>query len=70
MTEGKRDVDLTTNEKIAEMLQAQTYEERMDMAAWLAGTASDAASDQTDMDADWFAAALRYWAANELNQDV
>jgi hypothetical protein len=62
--------DMTTNEKIAQLLQEQTYDERMEMAAWLSNTASDAKADSTEMDADWFASALKYWATNELGDEI
>lgn len=42
----------------------------MEMAAWLSNTASDAKADSTDMDADWFASALKYWATNELGDEI
>ena len=34
-----------TNEKIAELLQQQTYDERMEMAQWLTSVLNDAKSD-------------------------
>ena len=55
-----------TNDRIAELLLAQTYEERMEMAATFRDLASDAKNDDIDLDLDWFAHAIQSWADAQL----
>ncbi len=50
----------TTNQMIAELLKHQTYDERIEMAAWFRDVAADA--EQGSMDADWFAFNIGSWA--------
>lgn len=57
--------DLTTNEKIAQLLKEQTYDERIEMAIWFRDVAADA--EAGTMDADWFAFNLGSWAEGELD---
>jgi hypothetical protein len=55
-----------TNDKIALLLREQTYEERMEMTAWLSNVTLDATIDKRELDSDWFASTLQLWADNQL----
>ena len=55
----------TTNQKIADLLKEQTYDERIAMAEWFRDVASDA--EAGTMDADWFAFNLGSWAEAEID---
>lgn len=61
--------DKTTNQKIADLLCEQTYDERMEMAKYLSEAAQDWASEAngglTMIDADYFAFLLGSWAESE-----
>ena len=57
--------ELPTNDQIAELLLAQTYEERVDLAAYLGDCAKswmESGGVPTDLDASYFAALLAGWA--------
>lgn len=54
-----------TNEKIAELILTQTYEERVDMGVYLAECARswmEGGGVPTDLDASYFAVLLAGWA--------
>lgn len=58
--------DKTTNRQIAELLKAQTFEERMEMAATFRDMATDAAADDAELDLNWFMHAFDNWANAEF----
>ena len=57
---------MDTNDRIAELLREQTYEERMEMAASFRDMAIDAKTDDIELDLDWFAHAIQGWADAQL----
>lgn len=65
--------DKTTNEKIADLLYEQTYDERVEMAKYLSEAAQDWASEDngglTMIDADYFASLLGSWAESALEPE-
>jgi hypothetical protein len=54
-----------TNEKIAELLQQQTYNERMEMARWLRDPITDQPEEITT---DFLAELIGLWADAELEE--
>lgn len=54
----------TTNQKIADLLFEQTYDERMEMARFLSGAAIEWTLEHSvqDIDDDYFATLLGSWA--------
>ncbi len=58
-----------TNEKIAELLQQQTYDERMEMAEWFRNVLIDIIGDLADgesIEADTIASLLSNWVEAEM----
>lgn len=61
-----------TNEQIADLLQKQTYDERMEMAAWIRNVLIDLITDLPDgesIEADAIASLLSNWAETELDDE-
>lgn len=57
--------ELPTNEQIADLILAQTYEERVDLAGYLGDCAKswmESGGVSADLDASYFAALLAGWA--------
>lgn len=67
-------IDLhSTNEKLAELLQQQTYDERMEMAEWFRDTMADLMADLKEWEfiqADAVASLLSNWAEYELEAET
>jgi hypothetical protein len=58
--------DKSANQQIAELMKAQTFEERMKMAAIFRDMAIDATRDDAELDLNWFMHAFDNWANAEL----
>ena len=67
MTERSR------NQQIAELILDQTYEERIDLAGFLAVAAAQLVEDgspSSDLDTAFFASLLAAWAQDEETENV
>jgi len=61
-----------TNEKIAELILAQTYEERVDLCQYLGDCARgwmEGGGVPADLDASYFATIIAGWAEQALPQE-
>jgi len=60
-------MDDDTNLEIAKLILKQTYEERVELAAYLASIAGEAVAEGADTDVTLFAIALASWADGEVD---
>lgn len=61
------------NEQIADLLQRQTYDERMELAAWFCDPLKDQKADMEDGEgftAAGLAVLFSLWAETELTEDT
>ncbi len=61
--------DQSTNEKIADLILRQTYEEGMDLAKFLGDAAAEWVADKQELDGEYFAVLLAEWAKASLLTD-